>query len=172
MTANGSPSWKFILETYLCVYSSRIEAVTVRLSHKVLTSLGTANLVLYLDCFTIQKHTKISMSLICNHSLCQSVGTTASLTPLNRWMVSESWAVIWTHDGKQHNVSLRGLILQGRHRGPQRSCRPAMCRGRFHFLVESSWWLTDRAHLSERQATLSKTWKTKFSRQINQKQVV
>lgn len=72
MTANGSPSWKFILETYLCVYSSRIEAVTVRLSHKVLTSLGTANLVLYLDCFIIQKHTKISMSLICNHSLCQS----------------------------------------------------------------------------------------------------
>lgn len=110
MTANGSPRWQFILETY-CVYSSRIEAVTVRLSHKVLTSLGTANLVLYLDCFIIQKHTKISMSLICNHSLCQSVGTTACLTPLSRWMVSESWAVIWTHDGKQckpQRVNLTG----------------------------------------------------------------
>lgn len=42
-------------------------------------------------------------------------------------------------------------------RGPQRNCTPAMCRDRFHSLLRSSWWPTDRARLFERRAILSVT---------------
>lgn len=57
------------------------------------------------------------------------------------------------------------VILQGHCCGPRRSCRPAMCRDHFHLLPRSSWWLTDRARLSERQATLSETQPDTFSYQ-------
>lgn len=48
-------------------------------------------------------------------------------------------------------------LLQERCRVQQRNCRPARCQGRFRLLPQSSWWLTGKGRLSERQATRAET---------------
>lgn len=55
------------------------------------------------------------------------------------------------------------VILQQHCHGPQKSCKPAKCRDHFRLLPRSFWWPTDRARLSERQATLSVTQTDSFS---------
>lgn len=57
----------------------------------------------------------------------------------------------------------RAVILQEHSHGPQKSCKPAKCRDHFRLSPRSFWWLTDRARLSERQATLSATQTDSFS---------